>query len=247
MTEAQRALDEIERVLKLLTADLEDDAWSEFGKNKQIRYATNLKLGDLRRGHRALSLLPTLRAALAPPTTPSPPAWLLDLDEASAVREIAARMGVPVDTGADDEISAIRARQAERAKSCPPDSDYTLLSVSDAVSAFHDCEKLLAEVDYLAPNEALLRKELHRVSADVKRALDLVHATQAELAKERERRVEVEMRCKDLSYVHEGGVMRMLAFLREARFYVDPIVMSSAVGLYLETVDRAATFTKDTP
>lgn len=84
MTEAQRALDEIERVLKLLTADLEDDAWSEFGKNKQIRYATNLKLGDLRRGHRALSLLPTLRAALTPPTTPSPPAWLMDLDEASA-------------------------------------------------------------------------------------------------------------------------------------------------------------------
>lgn len=40
-------------------------------------------------------------------------------------------------------------------------------------------------------------------------------------------------------YVNEHGVERILRFLAEAGYKVDPIVMSSAVGLYVETLARA--------
>lgn len=47
-------------------------------------------------------------------------------------------------------------------------------------------------------------------------------------------------RLRGAFYVNENGVERMLRFLAEAGHRVDPIVMSSAVGLYLETIARTA-------
>jgi hypothetical protein len=47
-------------------------------------------------------------------------------------------------------------------------------------------------------------------------------------------------RLRSAFFVNENGVGRMLRFLAESGHRVDPIVMSSAVGLYVETMSRAA-------
>ena len=65
------------------------------------------------------------------------------------------------------------------------------------------------------------------------------------LSEERARRVEVEGKCKALSYVHEGAVTQAREYLQEQLgVTIYPIDMSNAIGAYLEVVTRATN--KDT-
>lgn len=116
-----------------------------------------------------ISEFPTLRAALAPPTTPSPPAWLMDLDEAAAV---------PVDTGAD-EIGAIRGRHEVAEK----DSGWEWAGLY-ADEAHADRATLL--------------------DRDARHVAEIARLT-AELAAERERRVEVEGALKEIAQTSGTG------------------------------------------
>lgn len=76
----------------------------------------------------AAERLATLRAALTPPA--DEPGWLKGMDEASAVKEITAQMGVPP---ADDEVEEIRARNRRNLQEVTDVSD--LLRHVDRLSA----------------------------------------------------------------------------------------------------------------
>ena len=191
-SEAQRALDEIEAAMSFYQlgnclrgyamGEFPDDqaAWNDLRKkfNKAYPSENGREVELMRRVYLGNSHDTTLRAALAPPATPSPPAWLLDLDEASAVREIAARMGVPVDTGAD-EIGAIRGRHEVAEK----DSGWEWAGLY-ADEAHADRATLL--------------------DRDARHVAEIARLT-AELAAERERRVEVEGALKEIAQTSGTG------------------------------------------
>ena len=172
--EAAQALDEIEAALEPFAQEATE--WAEMGETRQVGNA--FIVFDLRKAAHALSLLPTLRAALAPPA-----------DGAGEVEEIRTRHDLADNGDMEGE-------------------DW------DTYVAFED-----AHTD---------RATLLRL-----------------LSEERARRVEVEGKCKALSYVHEGAVTQAREYLQEQLgVTIYPIDMSNAIGAYLEVVTRATN--KDT-
>lgn len=108
MSDTMKALDEIEAALAEAETELKVafEALGEFANIlSREPYEANRAYDAMSDMQAASRCIPTLRAALVPPA--DEPGWLKGMDEASAVREITAQMGVPP---ADDEIGAIRAR-----------------------------------------------------------------------------------------------------------------------------------------
>ena len=151
--DVMKALDEIEAALAEAETELKVafEALGEFANIlSREPYEANRAYDAMSDMQAASRCIPTLRAALVPPA--DEPGWLKGMDEASAVKEIAAQMGVPP---ADDEISAIRARHEAADK----DSGYEWARLY-ANQAHTDRATLLRHVDRLSAELAKERERL---------------------------------------------------------------------------------------